>query len=152
MERHALEHLIETKIVERFADVELVDFELHGGKAPVLTVYIDRPGGVDLDLCAAVTQALDQLRDQYTLEVSSPGLDRPLRKARHFQSAVGERISVKTVTPLAQRKSFVGQLIAADSQAFTLQLDDGTSLTVPYEAVSRARLVYNFANNGGQRE
>jgi ribosome maturation factor RimP len=80
MERHALEHLIAEKIRERFDDVELVDFELRGGRDPLLTVYIDRPGGVDLDLCVAVTHALDVLRDTYRLEVSSPGLARPLRK------------------------------------------------------------------------
>lgn len=144
MERHALEHLIVEKIGERFDDVELVDFELRGRKDPLLTVYIDRPGGVDLDLCVAVTHALDVLRDAYRLEVSSPGLDRPLRKAEQFARVVGSEVTVRTAVPLEGRASYRGTLTAAGEAVITVRLDDGREVTIPLEDVSRARLVPTF--------
>lgn len=152
MERHALEHLIEQKIAERLDDVELVDFESRGGRDPLLTVYIDRPGGVDLDLCVAVTHALDVLRDSYRLEVSSPGLDRPLRKPAQFASVVGREVTVKTAAPLEGRASHRGLLMAAGDAAITLRSDDGRETTIPYAEVARARLVPTFDRLGGQRE
>jgi ribosome maturation factor RimP len=152
MERHALEHLIEQKIAERFDDVELVDFEVRGGRDPRLTVYIDRPGGVDLDLCVAVTHALDVLRDSYRLEVSSPGLDRPLRKPAQFAEAVGSEVSVKTRERLEGRGSHRGLLMAAGATAITLRSDDGRETTIPYGEVAKARLVPTFDRLGGQRE
>lgn len=152
MERHALQYLIESTIGERFADVEVVDVEIRGGRSPIVTVYIDRPGGVDFGVCAAVTQALDVLRDRYTLEVSSPGLDRPLRKRAHFERALGERVSIKTTEPLDGRSVFRGRLTAAGVERVTLTLDEGPQAVIPYEAVGRARVIYNFDDNGGQRE
>jgi ribosome maturation factor RimP len=152
MERHALEHLIEQKIAERCDDVELVDFELRGGRDPLLTVYIDRPGGVDLDLCVAVTHALDVLRDSYRLEVSSPGLDRPLRKPAQFASVLGREVTVKTVAPLGGRASYRGLLLVAGDAAITLRSADGRETTIPYAEVAKARLVPTFDRLGGQRE
>jgi ribosome maturation factor RimP len=152
MERHALEHLIEQKISERFDDVELVDFELRGGKVPLLTVYIDRPGGVDLDLCVAVTHALDVLRDTYRLEVSSPGLDRPLRRAEQFARAVGSEVTVKTTIAREGRASYRGLLATAGESSITLRLDDGGEASIPYAEVARARVVPTFDRLGGQRE
>jgi ribosome maturation factor RimP len=152
MERHALAHLIAQKIAERFDDVEVVDFELRGGRDPLLTVYIDRPSGVDLDLCVAVTHALDVLRDQYRLEVSSPGLDRPLRKREQFARVTGSEVTVKTAAPVDGRASYRGVLTAADEAAITMRLDDGRDVTIPYVEVARARLVPTFDRLGGQRE
>ncbi|HJW75726.1 MAG TPA: ribosome maturation factor RimP [Thermoleophilia bacterium] len=144
MERHALEHLIVEKIDEQFDDVELVDFELRGGRDPLLTVYIDSPGGVDLDLCVAVTHALDVLRDAYRLEVSSPGLDRPLRKAEQFVRVLGSEVTVKTTVPLEGRASYRGTLTVAGETAITVRLDDGREVTIPLGEVARARLVPTF--------
>jgi ribosome maturation factor RimP len=152
MERHALAHLIEQKIAERFDDVEVVDFELRKGRDPLLTVYIDRPGGVDLDLCVAVTHALDALRDTYRLEVSSPGLDRPLRKPEQFARVTGSEVAVKTTAPLEGRASYRGVLTAAGDRAITMRLDDGRDVTISYADVARARLVPTFDRLGGQRE
>jgi ribosome maturation factor RimP len=152
MERHALSHLIEEKIAERFDDVEVVDFEVHKGGDPLLTVYIDRPGGVDLDLCVAVTHALDVLRDSYRLEVSSPGLDRPLRKPEQFARVTGSEVTVRTAAPLEGRASYRGVLTAAGDATLTMRLDDGGDVTIPYAEVARARLVPTFDRSGGQRE
>jgi ribosome maturation factor RimP len=148
MERHALAHLIEQKIAERFDDVEVVDFELRKGRDPLLTVYIDRPGGVDLDLCVGVTHALDVLRDTYRLEVSSPGLDRPLRTPEQFARVTGSEVRVKTVAPIEGRASYRGVLTAADDTELRVRLDDGCDVTIPYAEVARARLVPTFDTHG----
>ena len=85
--REELESMIEATLAGRFPEVELVDLEVRGGPGGTLTLFIDRPGGVDLELCGAVSAALDDLRARYSLEVSSPGLDRRLRKPAHFAAA-----------------------------------------------------------------
>ena len=90
--REELEAIIDTALAERFADVELVDFEVRGQPATTLTLFIDRPGGVDIDLCTAVSQSLEELRERYALEVSSPGLDRRLRKPAHFAAQLGYEV------------------------------------------------------------
>ena len=101
--REELEATIEATLAERFPDVELVDLEVRGRPASTLTLFIDRPGGVDLDLCAAVSQALDEVRERYALEVSSPGLDRRLRKPAHFAAALGSEVAVTTARPIEGR-------------------------------------------------
>jgi len=78
---------IETTLAGQFPELEVVDVDVHGGRGGRLTVYVDRPGGVDLAVCEAVTRALDDLRDRYALDVSSPGLDRPLRTVAQFARA-----------------------------------------------------------------
>ena len=105
-------------------DVELVDFEVRG-QPPTLTLFIDRPGGVDLDLCAAVSQSLEELRERYALEVSSPGLDRRLRKPEHFAAQLGREVAVQTARPIEGRRNFRGVLAAADDQSITLTLEGG---------------------------
>jgi hypothetical protein len=99
-------------------------------------VYIDRPDGVDLDLCVAVTHALDVLRDTYRLEVSSPGLDRPLRKPEQFARVTGSEVTVRTAAPLAGRASYRGVLTAAGDTALTMRLDDGRDVTISYADVA----------------
>ena len=112
--REELEAIIEATLAERFPEVELVDLEVRGGPAGTLTLFIDRPGGVDLELCAAVSQALDDVRERYALEVSSPGLDRRLRKPAHFAAALGRDVAVKMDEPQDGRSNFRGVLAAAD--------------------------------------
>jgi ribosome maturation factor RimP len=149
--REQLEAEIEAGLAERFPDVELVDFEVRG-QPPILTLFIDQPGGVDLDLCAAVSQALEELRERYALEVSSPGLDRRLRKPEHFRAQLGREVAVQAARPIEGRRNFRGVLAAVDDQSLTLTLEGGGSVTLPFDALGRAHVVYNHETDGGHRE
>ncbi|HEX5641271.1 MAG TPA: ribosome maturation factor RimP [Thermoleophilia bacterium] len=150
--REELEATIEAALAERFPDVDLVDVEVRGRPASTLTLFIDRPGGVDLDLCAAVSQSLEELRERYALEVSSPGLDRRLRKPAHFAAALGSEVAVTTARPIEGRRNFRGRLAAADDQSITLTLEGGSSATLPLESLGKAHVVYNHETDGGHRE
>ena len=149
--REQLEAEIEAGLAGSFPDVELVDFEVRG-QPPILTLFIDRPGGVDIDLCAAVSQALEELRERYALEVSSPGLDRRLRKPEHFIAQLGREIAVQTARPIEGRRNYRGVLAAADDQSITLTLEGGHGVTLPLEALGKAHVVYNHETDGGHRE
>jgi ribosome maturation factor RimP len=147
-----LETMIDAALSERFPDVELVDFEVRGQPASTLTLFIDRPGGVDLDLCAAVSQSLEGLRERYALEVSSPGLDRRLRKPEHFAAHVGREVAVHMAQPVDGRRNFRGVLAAAGDRSVTLTLEGGVSVTLPLDALGKAHVVHNYETDGGQRE
>jgi ribosome maturation factor RimP len=149
--REELEAIIEAALSERFPDVDLVDFEVRG-RPPILTLFIDKPGGVDIELCASVSQSLEELRESYALEVSSPGLDRRLRKPEHFAAQVGREIAVTMTRPIEGRRNFRGILAAADDQSITLTLEEAGSATLPLEALGKAHVVYNFETDGGHRE
>jgi ribosome maturation factor RimP len=153
--REELETEIETALAVHFPDVDLVDFEVRGRPAPTLTLFIDRPGGVDLDLCAAVSHALEDLRERYALEVSSPGLDRRLRKPEHFAAQLGREVAVRTREPVEGRRNFRGVLQAAAQDSVILLLEDGSGVTLPLAGLDKAHVVYRYetdANDGGQRE
>ena len=151
--REQLEPAIEAVLAEQFPEVELVDLEFRGAPgATTLTVFVDRPGGVDLDLCAAVSEALDELRERFTLEVSSPGLDRRLRKPAHFAAAVGQQVVVRLTTPQDGRRTFRGVLVGADAETITVALEDGRQVTLPLPELAKAHVVYDFTKDGGHRE
>ena len=149
--REELERMIEATLAGRFPEVELVDLEVRGGPGGTLTLFVDRPGGVDLELCGAVSVALDDVRARYSLEVSSPGLNRRLRKPAHFVAALGSEVAVKLAAPREGRSNFRGVLVAADEDSVTLDLGDG-SATLPIPDIAKAHVVYNFDEDGGQRE
>ena len=149
--REELERMIEATLAGRFPEVELVDLEVRGGPGGTLTLFVDRPGGVDLELCGAVSAALDDVRARYSLEVSSPGLNRRLRKPAHFAAALGREVAVKLAAPRDGRSNFRGVLVAADEDSVTLDLGDG-SATLPIPDIAKAHVVYNFDEDGGQRE
>jgi ribosome maturation factor RimP len=149
--REGLEATIEARLAERFPDVELVDLEMRGSPPATLALFIDRPGGVDLDLCASVSQEFDDLRERFSLEVSSPGLNRRLRKPAHFTSALGREVVVKLTTPLDGRRNFRGVLTAAGPDSITVEPDDGQSATLPLAEIAKAHVVYDF-RDGGHRE
>ena len=86
------------------------------------------------------------------LEVSSPGLDRRLRKPAHFAAALGRDVAVKLAAPRDGRTNFRGVLEAADATSVTLDLADGGSATLPLAAIAKAHVVYNFDTDGGHRE
>ena len=109
--------------------IELVEIEFKQGKEPALTAYIDIEGGVDLNTCEKFHRAIDPVLDEldptfgqaYTLNVSSPGLDRPLKTERDFQKCKGERVEVKLYAPLKGKKFFEGVLISYDENCVEIQ-------------------------------
>lgn len=142
---------IEAALAAELPEVEVVDLDVHGGRSGRLTVYVDRPGGVDMALCEAVTHALDGLRDKYALDVSSPGLDRPLRTPAQFARAAGERVYVKTATPLEGRAVFRGRLRESGPEVVTLALDEGPAVDIPFHAIAKAHVIFEFDDNGGHQ-
>jgi ribosome maturation factor RimP len=104
-------------------------------------VYVDHPDGVDHDLCARVTHLLDAYRSDYTIDVSSPGPERPLRKPKHFADVVGQRISLRTDHEIGGRQKFKGGVVEAADGAVTLETSGGGRLRIPYEAIVRANLI-----------
>jgi ribosome maturation factor RimP len=102
-------------------------------------VYIDHPDGVDHALCARVTRVLDDYRSEYTIDVSSPGLERPLRKPEHFAAVIGQRIAVRSDG--GKKSRYRGVLTEADDEAITLKAGDAGELRIPYAAIVRANLI-----------
>lgn len=133
--------------------LELFDVELTGsGPARILRVLVDRDGGVDLDAITAATDALSPLLDHhadpalrgpYALEVSSPGLERPLRKPEHYRRALGATVSVKFRAADGSADRVRGVLIAADDEGLTVE-SDGRSAQLAYADVTQARTVFEW--------
>jgi len=127
---------------------ELADLELVlGGRDSVVRVFIDSPEGIDLTDCEAVSRQVsaildveDPLPGHYTLEVSSPGLDRKLTKPAHFQRFVGETVKVKLRFPLDGRRNFRGALRVADDEKIGIEVD-GESYSLEMATIESARLV-----------
>jgi ribosome maturation factor RimP len=104
-------------------------------------VYIDHPDGVDHALCERVTKELRSYLEHYSVEVSSPGPDRPLRKAEHFDSALGHRVTVRTGRDVGGKHRFRGEVLAADGDAVTLDVTGSEPLRIPYDAIVRANVI-----------
>ena len=130
---------------------ELMDVEYlstHGKWA--LRLYIDREGGVTLDDCARVSREIGDLIDvkdiivhNYVLEVSSPGLDRPLKKEKDFEHAIGKKIKVKMVASVKGRRNYTGYLRNFQKGILYMELESGT-VHLPWKEVEKANLVYEF--------
>jgi len=130
--------------------VDVFDVVLAGGK---LEVTVDRPGGIDMEAVTAVTRAVSRRLDEadpipghYTLEVSSPGLERTLRTPAHFAWAVGRQVAIKTVPGVEGDRRIQGTVEAADDDAVTVAADGGTR-TISYDDIDKARTVFEW---GGQ--
>ena len=104
-------------------------------------VYIDHEGGVDHALFEQVTNQLRTYLENYSVEVSSPGPDRPLRKPEHFDSALGHRVAVRTGRDFDGRNRFRGEVLAADRDAVTLGVSGSDPLRIPYDAIVRGNLI-----------
>ncbi len=141
--------------------VEMLGYELVGieyfpsGHHYILRVYIDKASGITLDDCEVVSHQVsalldveDPIRGRYTLEVSSPGLDRPLFTAEHFQRFCGRQVKLRLVTPVNGRRNFKGLLQGLDEGKVTLEVD-GERLDLPLEDIERARLVPQLAGEDG---
>jgi ribosome maturation factor RimP len=128
-----------TERVERgLPGVEVLAVELTGRER--FCVYIDHALGVDHALCERVTNVLrDYLRD-YSIEVSSPGLERPLRRPEHFQRVIGRNVAVKTSPEIEGRKNFRGEVKSAGERDVTIGVDGG-EVQIPYDAIVRSNLI-----------
>ncbi len=137
---------LQTEIERRLAasqpDIEVLLAEILGGRC--LRVFIDHPDGVTLEMCERVTSELGDLRERYSLEVSSPGSERPLTKPAHFRRFVGRRARVRARHPLpiGERpvQSFTGELVGASEQEVTLAADGGV-IAIPYSEIRRSNLI-----------
>jgi ribosome maturation factor RimP len=119
-------------------DVEVLAVELGGPEH--ITVYVDHPDGVDHALCERVTDELRSYLDRYRVDVSSPGLERPVRTRAHFADAVGKRVAVRTNVELDGRKRFRGEVVGAGELEATLHVGD-ERIDIPYEAIVRGNLI-----------
>lgn len=132
-------------------DARLYDIEQAGA---TLRVLVDRPGGVDLDLLADVTRelscALDDVEPvpgRYTLEVSSPGLERPLRRPEHFSAAVGTKVRIKTRTEVEGERRIEGVLVTADDDGIAVETEAGPR-RLDHHQIERARTVFDWGSSG----
>ena len=126
------------RIEQRVPGTEVLAVELLGPDR--FCVYIDHPEGVDHALCERVTRELDDYRREYAIDVSSPGIERPLRKPAHFERFVGRKVALRTAGEIAGRKRFKGEVIGADEQAVQLAAEPQPVL-IPYEQIVRGNLI-----------
>jgi ribosome maturation factor RimP len=141
-----LQKLLEPTI-ERLG-YELTDLEVRlSGKGGLLRLTIDKPDGIDLDDCEKVSHAVSALLDvedpvpgEYSLEVSSPGLDRKLTKVEHFQRFEGETVKITMRFPIDGRRRFRGTLVSSDDENIVVEVD-GESYSLPLGTIDTARLV-----------
>lgn len=143
------EELIEPLLSER--GFELVDVEyVKEGSEYYLRVYMDKEGGITIDDCVEVSRAFneildreDYISDAYIFEVSSPGLDRPLKKEKDFARSIGKRVLVKTYQKIDKTKEFYGILKAYDDSTVTIEGEKG-DMAIEKKNISIIRLAYEF--------
>lgn len=152
-----------TEVVEELAapilaelGLELIEVEyVKEGKSWFLRVYIDKDTGVDIEECGLVSEKLSEKLDEidpishnYFLEVSSPGAERPLKKDKDFEKAIGKNIFLKTYEPIDGEKTFEGTLIHFDGSIVKIEVKIKTRkkmVEIPYEKVASARLAISFS-------
>ena len=132
--------------------MELVDIEYKIGRGRgrgILRLYIDKPDGIKIDDCERVSKRIDSILDKsdiiggrYLLEVSSPGLDRPLKKEEDFKRFIGRLIKVKTFSPIDNQKTFVGTLKDYKEEVVTLEIKEGKIIEIPMKNIAKANLEY----------
>jgi len=140
--------------ISETAGMEIVDIELHrggsrGGK--LLRVYLDKPGGANVDDLSRISRELSALLDEhdfiegaYTLEVSSPGINRPLRRPEHFAQFIGKRIRVRTRDLVNGRRSFLGILQEASADKIKL-VQDRVEYEIPFSAIERSNYEHDWS-------
>jgi ribosome maturation factor RimP len=129
---------VESRLAAAEPQVEVLLVEVVG--RDTLRVFIDHPDGVTLDLCERVTHQLAELRERYGIEVSSPGIERPLTKPAHFRRFLGRRARVRTRDARDGHKSFTGELVGASDDEVTIAAATGV-IAIPYADIHRSNLV-----------
>ena len=128
--------------------VEVVDIEFVGSmRRPTVRIFIDKTGGVTLEDCESFSRAVsavldveDPIRSSYVLEVSSPGLDRPLKRLRDFQTSIGKLARVITKESIDRQNFFVGRIMDLRGEIIVLMMNDDSVIEIPFAQVSKARL------------
>jgi ribosome maturation factor RimP len=136
--------------------VEALGFELVGvefvraGKHSILRVYIDHADGIEVDHCADVSHQVSAILDvedpittEYNLEVSSPGMERPLFKEQHYTAIIGEIVAIKISMPMDNRRNFKGKLIAVDDGVVSIEID-GQTFDLAFANIEKGNLVPTF--------
>ena len=129
---------ITPKVEKAIPGVEVLALELSGPER--FTVYIDHPQRVDHALCVRVTDVLREYLQRYTIDVSSPGLERPLRTPAHFERVVGRKVALRTSTDIEGRKRFKGEVVDASPAAIRVSAD-GNEYEIPYDSIVRGNLI-----------
>ncbi len=133
----SLHNEIEERLADAEPDVELLLAEVAGS---TLRVFVDHPDGVTLALCERVSGRLGDYRDRYSLEVSSPGQDRPLTKPQHYSRFLGRQARLRLRESREGHKSVTGELVGASDHEVTIAADEGV-VTIPYEQIARSNLI-----------
>ena len=142
---------IRLPIVEEYG-FELVDVEyVKEGSNWYLRAYIDKPGGIGVNDCEVVSRRLsdildekDYIEDSYILEVSSPGLGRPLKKEKDFKRSLGEEVEIRTYRMIDRKKEFTGILKDYDETTVTIEMEDETEKTFEKSEIALIRLAFDF--------
>ena len=129
-----LSNAIVTRVEHEVPGVDVLAVELLSPTR--FCVYVDHPAGVDHELCVLVTDALREYLREYSVEVSSPGLERPLRTREHFAGAVGSRVKVRAIG-----KKLKGEVVSAGENSVTVVAADGAEIHIPYNEIVRANLI-----------
>ena len=150
MDREAIGRIIE-RVVAR-EGLELVHWEMVGPRKNfVLRIYIDKPEGVNHGHCEVVSNQVgtlldveDLIADRYTLEVSSPGIERGLYKPADYERFAGNRIKIKTSEPINGQRNFRGVLVGIREGKVSLDADGAGRIEIPYEEIAKANIEYEF--------
>ena len=129
---------IAPKVEGAIPGTEVLAVELSGPER--FTVFVDHVQGVDHALCERVTDVLREYLREYSVDVSSPGIRRPLRRAEHFRRVIGGRVALKTSADIGGRKNFRGELKDAGERSLTIGID-GAEVDIPYDAIVRGNLI-----------
>jgi ribosome maturation factor RimP len=135
---HTLLQQIAPRVQNDLPGVEVLAVELMTPSR--FCVYVDHPDGVDHALCKQVTDVLRDYLREYTIDVSSPGIERPVRTPQHFTDAVGRKVALRTAEPVGGRSKFKGEVKEAGAEALTVSVD-GTDIDIPYESIVRGNLI-----------
>ncbi|CVI71838.1 Ribosome maturation factor RimP [Clostridiales bacterium CHKCI001] len=131
---------------------ELVDVEyIKEAGNWFLRIYIDKQGGITIDDCELVSRALseqldknDFIEDSYILEVSSPGLGRPLKKEKDFERSIGKEVEIRLFQAINKQKEYIGILTSYDKDTVMVELEEGSSLTIQRKNIALIRLAFDF--------
>ncbi len=164
MKKKSKESVLETLLSPR---VEEIGYELYDltfdkkGKDWVLVLFIDSPNGISLDDCETVSRFIstvldeeDPIEQSYLLEVSSPGIDRVLKKESHYQANIGQRIKLSLFAPLDGSKNFEGRLLILNDDCLSLELENGKTIDLGREKITKANRIdeINFKSRSERQE
>ena len=150
LNREAINEIIE-RVTAR-EGLELVHWETVGPRNHfVLRIFIDKPGGVTINDCERVSNQVGTLFDvedlipnQYTLEVSSPGIERGLYKRADYERYTGSRVKLRTAAPINGQRNFKGKLLGINGDLVSLEADTAGRIDIPFEQIAKANIEYEF--------